>query len=376
MLLNWVETSKTALAHNTRVFRSIVGPEKILAPAVKGNAYGHGLLECAQVFLENGADFFCVNALYEAQKLRQAGVQIPILLIGYVPLDELALAADLDCHLTVYNEQTIEALGQIKKPCQIHLKIETGNHRQGITLEDLPKRIEQIKKYSHLKLVGASTHFADLEDRLDHAYALKQLSLFEQGLQIIKEAGIELLYKHCANSAAALILPEAHFNFARVGVSMYGLWPSEKTKVAAERLGLNIKLQPVLAWKTRVAQVKSVKKGDFIGYGCTYQMPHDGRLAILPTGYYDGYVRLLGNKSAVLIKGQRAPVVGRIFMNMTAVDITKILGVELEEEVVLLGRQGKGEISAEELAEWSETINYEVTTRINERIPRIIITND
>src|SRR5690606_37009926 len=144
-------------------------------------------------------------------------------------------------------------------------------------------------------------------------------------------------------------LPETHFNFVRPGIGMYGLWPSEKTREATQQLGLNIELKPALSWKTRVVQVKEVKKGDLIGYGCSYEMPHDGRIAVLPVGYYDGYVRRLGNRAEVLLPGQRAPVVGRICMNMTMVDITKIPKVELEDEVVLIGQQGSEEITAQEM---------------------------
>ncbi len=373
MLLTWVEISKAALAHNAQAFKAHLGPACFLAPAVKSNAYGHGLVESSRVFAENGASFLCVNALYEAEALRKAGIQTSILLIGYVPLADLGSAVALGCDMVVYNAETIDALGRLNRPCRIHLKIETGNHRQGVGLGDLPKMLDRIRRHPSVRLVGASTHFANLEDRLNPDYALRQLSVFGEGLKIIEGAGIELLYRHCANSAATLILPEAHFNFARVGVSMYGLWPSEKTKVAAERLGLSIELKPALTWKTRVAQVKEVKEGALIGYGCTYKMPHAGRIAILPVGYYDGYVRSLGNRGKVLVRGQRAPVVGRICMNMMMADITRIPGVALEEEAVLLGRQANQEISAEELAQWSETINYEVTTRINERIPRLLV---
>lgn len=373
MYLNWVEISKAALAHNAQVFRKQLGSNVIFAAAVKGNAYGHGMIECVKVFLENGADFLCVNALFEAQKLRKAGIQAPILIIGYVPLADLHTAVALGFHLVVYNSETIEYLARLKQVSKIHLKIETGNHRQGIELNDLQKMLTLIKKYPQVQIVGASTHFANIEDRLNHDYALEQLRLFGQALEMIEKSGIELSYKHCANSAATLIFPESHFNFARPGVGLYGFWPSEKTRLSAERQGLNIELKPALTWKTRIIQIKDVKKGALISYGCTYEMPHKGRIAVLPTGYYDGYPRLLGNKARVLINGQYAPVVGRICMNMFMVDVTDIDGVKLEQEVVLLGKQGKNQVSAEELADWSQTINYEVTTRINERIPRIFI---
>jgi alanine racemase len=369
----WVEISRKALIHNLAVFRGLIGDDVILAPAVKANAYGHGLVDCAQVFVDNGSDYLCVDALFEAETLRKAGIKIPILIMGYVPLSELKRATELGCDLVVYSVETIKALGRLNLPVAIHLKIETGTHRQGVSHDDLNEMIGLLKRCSTIKLKGVSTHFANLEDRINHQYALRQLSEFEQAITLLENAGLAPRFRHCANTAATLLMPEAHFNFVRTGIGNYGLWPSEKTRKAARRAGVKVALQPALTWKTLVAQVKEVPKGALIGYGCSYAMPSHGQIAVIPVGYYDGYVRLLGNKGYVLIRGQKAPVIGRICMNMFMVDVSKISGVKLEDEVVLLGQQGKVVISAEDLAEWSQTINYEVTTRINERILRYIV---
>jgi len=372
MNLTWIEISKSAITHNLQTFRKLVGPNVVLAPAVKANAYGHGLVESGKIMAEHGADYLCVNALYEAEALRKAGVKIPILLIGHTPLSDLAELPKLHLETIVYNLETVETLGKLGHPINIHLKIETGNHRQGILLEDLPAFIEHIRKHPNLTVKGMSTHFANLEDRLDQHYARFQLKQFEQAIHLLEHKGMAPHYRHCAATAGIVALPEAHFNFVRLGIGAYGLWPSPKTQVAAERAGLKMELRPVLTWKTIVAQVKPVKKGDLIGYGCTHEMKHDGTIAILPVGYYDGFVRLLSNRGAVLIRGQRAPVLGRVCMNLIMVDVTDIPNVKLEDGVVLIGAQGKERITAEEVAENSQTINYEVTTRINERIPRIL----
>lgn len=373
MELSWVEISKKALISNVKTFRSLVGADVKLGIAVKGNAYGHGLVECSEVFLKAGADYLCINAPYEAEKLRKAGIKAPLLLIGYTPLSDLKKAVDLKCELTVYNLETIQALGKLKKPVSLHLKIETGNHRQGVRIENIPKILEEFKKHKQLKMAGISTHFANLEDRINHKYALYQLREFKKAYRKLEESGHAPHYRHCANTAAAILMPEAHFNFVRIGIGAYGLWPSETTLRAAEHAGIDIELIPSLSWKTIVAQVKEVQIGSLIGYGCTYEMPHKGRIAVLPVGYYDGYVRLLGNKGYVLIRGKRAPVVGRICMNMIMVDITDIPGVKIEDEVVLIGKQGKEQITAEEMADNSKTINYEVSTRINEMISRHLV---
>ncbi|MBU0728077.1 alanine racemase [Patescibacteria group bacterium] len=369
MELTTVEISKSALAHNIKTFRKLIGKDKVLAVAVKANAYGHGLVECSKEFLKAGADYLCVNAVFEAEELRKAGIKSPILIIGYTPLSDLSKAVKLNCDLTVYNSETVKALGKIKGKSNVHLKIETGNHRQGIRIEDLPSISNLLNEYKQIQVAGISTHFANLEDRVNHSYALYQLKEFKKAIRIIEEDGHAPHYRHTASTAATILLPEAHFNFVRVGIGAYGLWPSEKTEKAAERAGINITLKPALTWKSIVAQVKEVKKGSLVGYGCSYEMLRDGKMAVIPVGYYDGYVRALSSRGQVLIKGKRAPVIGRICMNLIMVDVTDIPNVKLEDEVVLIG---KG-ITAEELGEWSKTINYEVTTRIGERISRIYI---
>jgi len=372
MELSWVEISKSALAHNIKSFRKLIGKDKVLGVAVKANAYGHGLLECARIFLKAGADYLCVNAVFEAEELRKAGVKSPILIMGYTPLSDLKKVVQLKCDLVVYNEETIKALGKLGRKADVHLKIETGNHRQGIRLEDLPKISADLNRYKNINVAGISTHFANLEDRINHQYALYQLKEFKKAIRLIEEDGHAPHYRHTASTAATILLPEAHFNFVRVGIGAYGLWPSEKTKKAAKRAGLDIRLKPALTWKSIVAQIKEVKKGSLVGYGCTYEMPRNGRIAVIPVGYYDGYVRALSSRGQVLINGKKAPVIGRVCMNMIMVDVTDISDVKLEDEVVLIGRQGKEQITAEDIGEWSGTINYEVTTRIGERIPRLI----
>jgi len=370
MELSWVEISKSALAHNIKTFRNLIGKDKVLSIAVKANAYGHGLVECSKIFLQNGADVLCVNAVFEAEELRKAGIKSPILIIGYTPISDLSDAVKLNCDLTVYNIETFEALGKLKNTAKVHLKIETGNHRQGVKLDDLPEVVKILKKHRNIQLAGISTHFANLEDRVNHQYALYQLKEFKKAIRFMEENGFAPHYRHCANSAAAILLPEAHFNFVRVGISAYGLWPSDKTEMAAARAGIKMELKPALTWKTIISQVKEVKKDSLIGYGCSYQMPKDGHIAVIPIGYYDGYVRMLSGRAHVLIHGKKAPVIGRVCMNMIMADVTDIPSAKLEDEVVLIGSSGKEKITAEEMGEWSHTINYEVTTRINERIVR------
>lgn len=369
--LTWVEISKEALKHNIRQFRGLVGSNHVLAPCIKANAYGHGLIECGRIFLEAGADWLAVNALYEAIKLREAGIESPIYILGYVPLDDLELATDF--RLIVYNLETIERLGQIGKPVKVHIKVETGSNRQGVMIDDLLNYARYIGEFENIEIEGLTTHFANVEDTTDHSYAEGQLGKFSQAVEMLSAVGVDVPIKHCANSAATILFPKTHFQMVRTGIANYGMWPSNETYVSflKERDG-GFELKPAFNWKTKVAQIKTIPAGEYIGYGCTYRTTHETRLAILPIGYYDGYDRGV-HGGHVLIKGKRAPIRGRICMNIMMVDVTHIEDAQIEDEVVLIGSQGDEKISAEDFAGWAGTINYEVTTRVNERIPRILV---
>lgn len=371
--LTWVEISKKTLRNNVAQFRALVGDHVILCPCVKANAYGHGLLEASRLFLESGADWLGVNALYEARALREAMITAPIYILGYVPLDSLEEAIGLDCRLVVYNKETIEKLGEITKKwdavVKIHLKIETGNNRQGVLIDDLVEFAKYIQKFKGLEIEGVSTHFANIEDTTDHKYADYQMARFTEAICALAAAGFEIPVKHCANSAASILFPKTHFNMVRPGIACYGMWPSSETYVSyVKEADGEFALAPAFTWKTRIAQIKTVPAGSYIGYGCTFKTGHETRLAILPVGYYDGYDRGVSG-GHVLIRGKRAPIRGRVCMNIIMVEVTDIPEAGLEDEVVLIG----DEISAEQFASWCGTINYEVTTRVNERILRVYV---
>lgn len=391
--LTWVEISRGALEKNMQVFRDLVGSKVQLAPMVKANAYGHGLLECGKIFREagsstssgQGAEYLAVNSIFEARKLREgspstrsAGDTGKIYIAGYTPLDSLKEAVELDCELVVYNLETIRKLGEIasskEKTAKVHLKVETGTNRQGVLAEDVMAFADEIKNTSGVELTGVAMHFADIEDTTDHTYAKQQLAEFQEICDSLEKAGHTGFLKHVANSAATLLWDEVHFDICRIGISTYGMWPSKETFVslAAERKK-KIVLTPAITWKTKVAQVKKISKGSKVSYGCTWQALRDTTLAVVPVGYYDGYVRAYSGRAHVLIHGQKAPVIGRVCMNMFMVDVTDIPEVKLEDEVVLLGSSGSEKITAEEMGEWSGTINYEVTTRIRENIRRVVV---
>jgi alanine racemase len=377
-LLNWIEIDAAALRHNLQGFRRAVGPRVVLGAVVKANAYGHGILETARIATDAEADWLCVNSIDEAIELRAAELSQRILVMGYVPLDRLE---ELVCHElrpVVYNLETVErldALGKkLDKQVPLHLKIETGTHRQGILEGDVPVFADRIRAARGLVLEGLSTHFANIEDTTNHEYAEHQIETFDRVTEAFHKAGCPAKLRHSACSAATLLFTRTHLDLARLGIAMYGLWPSKETYLSCvERGRTAVDLRPALTWKTRVAQVKDVPEGSLVGYGCTWKSMRPSRIAVLPVGYAEGYDRGLSGVAHVLVRGRRAPIRGRICMNICLADVTDIPGVSLEDEVVLLGSQGEETITAEQLATWAGTIGYEIVARIHPGLPRVVL---
>ncbi|MDD3887221.1 MAG: alanine racemase [Patescibacteria group bacterium] len=376
----WVEISKQALIFNLKQFRKIIGQDKKLAAIIKSNAYGHGLQDTAQILAKSEADWFGVDSIDEAIAIKQENNKTikQIIILGYTVYNHLSEVIKNEFRQIVYNSETIKKLGELssklKKRTYLHIKLETGTSRQGVLEKDLSKIVKLIKKYPYLVLEGASTHFANIEDTTDHSYAEQQLKNFQRLINLAeKEYGQKIKIKHTACSAATILFPETHFDLVRLGISMYGLWSSSETKVSASHKKINLSLKPVLSWKTIVAQVKKLKSGTPISYGLTETLHHDSTIAILPIGYNDGFDRKLSNIGNVLIKGKRCKILGRICMNMCVVDVSHIKNLKPEDEVVLIGKQGKEQITADEIAKKINTINYEIVTRINPLIKRVIV---
>lgn len=373
--LKWVEIDGSAPDWNLRQLRSCSDSDGILFCAVvKSNAYGHGVEQ--MVSLLPSADWFAVNSLAEGLELRGLGVRKPVLLLGHVLIARLREAVDADLRLTVYNRETLEELAGILRPgeeCRVHVKVETGTGRQGILPSAVPEFFSLADSIPGVILEGLSTHFANIEDTLNHEYAEGQLSEFRVALDALRGSGRGPEVVHTACTAATILFPETHFGMLRTGIGLYGLWPSRETYLSARSGGGAVPdLRPVLSWKTRVVQIKEMPRGSYIGYGCTYRTNRRTVLGVLPVGYADGYDRKCGNTAHVLVRGKRAPVLGRVCMNLIMVDLTDIPEAGLEDEVVLIGRDGDEHISAETMAEWVGTINYEVVTRISPFLPRVI----
>ena len=372
----WIEISESALKNNFKIFRKLVGKSKIFC-VVKANAYGHGLLEIVKVLEKLDTDFYAVDDINDALKIRDIGVTKLILVLGYTRFSNLKRAIDNNISLTVYNTEVLKYI--LKLNCtnlaKIHVKVETGLNRQGISGTELVKLVKLIKNHPNkVILEGISTHFADIEDTLDPNYSRIQLKNYRIILRSLSKYLPANFYRHIAASAGTILYPETYFDAVRIGISLYGLWPSKETKLSYMFKKKDIiNLSPVLSWKSIVAQVKSVGKGEPVGYGRTWYAPRKSNIAIVPIGYFDGFDRGLSNIGRVIVSGSFAPVIGRVAMNMIAVDVSEVNNIKIEDEVVIIGKQGNKEITADEIAQRIGTINYEVVSRLNQNIPKLLV---
>ena len=372
-MLTWIEIDAAAIGRNLGAFRSVVTPGTAVMAVVKGNAYGHGLEVVAPLAAKH-ADWLGVNNLEEALAVRDLGIDKPVAILGHTEPERLDYVVAEEFRQVVYREDVAEGLSRSARDrrttARVHLKVETGTHRQGVAIGTLESFVRFVHSLPNLEIEGVYTHFANIEDTLDPAFAQFQMDEFRRALTIVREAGARFSWVHASATSGALLYPETGFNMIRVGIGAYGIWPSRETQLVARERGRLISLTPALTWKTRIAQIKTVQPGQFVGYGLTFQARHPMKIAVLPIGYYDGYDRKLSNCGRVLAGGQAVPVIGRVMMNMIVIDVTHA-DVQPEDEVVLIGRQGKSEIRIEELAEKIGTIAYEVVSRINPAIPRI-----
>jgi alanine racemase len=361
-----IEVDTDALAHNAALFRRLVPPPARLLAVVKADAYGHGLVLASRAFLAGGADVLGVHSLAEAVRLRAAGVAAPILVLGPLTADEAAVAARLDAELTVVSlemAREIAAAATGGRELRVHLKLETGVQRQGIVPAELAETLATLAGAPDVRLVGLSSHYADIEDTTDHAFAERQGARFAVLCEEVAARGHPDLVRHMSCSAAAILWSETHRDLVRVGISAYGIWPSRETLVSARAQGRSqLDLRPALTWKCRISQVKTVAAGDTVGYGRTWRAPVESRLAVLPVGYADGYRRALSGVGHVLVRGRRAPLRGRICMNLCMADVTHVPAAAAGDWAVLLGREEDDAITAETLAGWLNTIPYEVLT--------------
>lgn len=358
-----------AIAHNLLEIKKRVAPAKVMA-VVKANAYGHGAVAVAKTAVEHGVDYFGVARVEEGVELREAGITKPILVLGGFFEAQIAESLKYNLELTLYDRGLAAVLSKRArpgKPARVHLKIDTGMGRVGAPWQQAAQFVQQIGELANIEMVGVYTHLSSA-DESDPTYSNTQLARFRKIILELESQGVRMPLKHAANSGALLNWPESFFDLVRPGVSLYGYYPAAET-------ARSLPLRPAMSIKSRVIFIKEVEKDAFISYNRTYQARQKTRVATVAIGYADGYNRLLSNRGEVLIRGRRWPVIGRVTMDQIMVDIGAASEIQIGDEVVLLGRQGGEEITIYEICEKLNTIPYEVTCWVSERVARVYKNN-
>jgi len=367
----WAEINLGAVAQNMQEIRRVTAPTAGILAVVKANAYGHGAVEVSKVALASGASWLGVARVSEGVELREAGIDAPVLVLGYLTPDQYSEAIRYQLTQAVYTLDMGIALSEVAAKlgtrAKVHIKVDTGMGRLGwYDSSQLVQDVLKLARQPNLELEGIFTHFAAADEK-DKSYTLQQLHKFTEIIEKLRQNGLEFPLRHAANSAAIMELPATHLDLVRAGIILYGLYPSQEVDRS------KISLTPVMSLKARVAYVKKVPAGFKVSYGCTYETSRDTVIATISIGYADGYTRLLSSRGEVLLNGRRAPVIGRICMDQLMVDVSNIPDVKIGDEAVLIGRQMGEEISADEIAAALGTINYEVTCMVNHRVPRVFI---
>ncbi len=375
-MIGRLRISLGAIRRNAKMLRDMVGP-KHAAFVVKSNAYGHGLVETA-LAVEPFARRVCVYTLEEAVELRDGGITAPILVLGPVPPDALndAMAANVDLALWdtgAFARKLAAAARNRQTRAPVHVKVNTGLNRLGFEPHELVDAVEDYLHMPELNIAGVFSHLSSAEE-LDSPFTMHQLERFEHALALAEPlfAKSEIVpLRHIAASAAAILWPQTRLDFSRFGIALYGLWPSKQTREASQANG--IVLEPALSYESELVVVRPVAAGAPIGYGASYHAARDMRVGVVPAGYGDGVPRALSNRGAFLVDGVRCPIVGRVAMNVTEIDLSAAPDAHPGSKVTLIGRDGNGCIGADDWAEWCETINYEIVARLPADLPRVYV---
>ncbi len=365
----WAEINIDALKSNAANIRKITNPNSKIMAVVKADAYGHGYKECCMALLESGVDAFAVAMVDEAKELRRVGIEVPILILGATFAEEAKEIVENDIMPTVYNYEYAKCLSDtaslLGKTVKVHLKVDTGMSRLGFVSgennEAVIAEIVKISKLPHLEIDGIFSHFA-CADEENRDYTKMQLDRFLNLVAGLSEVGIEIPCKHIANSAGIMMYPEAHLDMVRAGVILYGYYPSEEVDKS------RLELSPVMTLKSRITLVKEVEDGVGVSYGKTYITDKKTKIATIPVGYADGYPRCLSHKAKIEAGGELCNVIGRICMDQCMIDVTNVNNINIGDEVIIFG---DGQITADSVANWMNTINYEVLCLVSKRIPRI-----
>lgn len=365
----WAEIDLDAIAHNMREIRKITNPDAQIMAVVKADAYGHGFLEVTKALLENGADRLAVAVLQEAKQLRSRGVNVPILLLGASMDNDIEDIINFDVTPNVFSYEFAKAISYVaekkEKVTKIHIKLDTGMSRIGYVVSDdntkIVNEIEKISKLPYIEIEGIFSHFST-SDEYDGSYTRLQFNRFMSVIGDLEKRGVNIPIKHICNSAGIMMYPEMHLDMVRPGVILYGMYPSDE--VDKSRLDLI----PAMTLKSKITFVKEVEPGRGVSYGKEYITDKVTKIATVPIGYADGYLRKIAGKGKMLVHGVKAPIIGRICMDQCMIDVTEVHNIERGDEAIIFGREG---ITIDDLASWLDTINYEVSCVIGKRIPRI-----
>lgn len=368
-LRTWIDLDRAALAHNVLTFRCLLPPDCRLMAVCKSNAYGHGLYDLAPALQEMGVDWFGVDSIVEAVTLREKGIRKPILVLGYTLPSRFSEAAEHRVSLTVSNIENLSVLaaGRSIRGLKIHLKLDTGMHRQGFLESQWEAALGLVGKCGNrVQVEGVYTHFAAAKDPGRREFTRRQVEEFERAVALLLKAGLRPI-RHASATAGVLNYPEAAYDLARVGIGLMGYWPSSKTKRAWEK---KIVLKPALAWRSIISEVKTLRKGTGIGYDLTETLKRRSAIGVCPIGYWHGFPRSLSGVGEVLVRGRRAKVLGTVSMDMIVIDLSQAAGARVGDLVTIIGRDGRDEISIYEVAGRAGVSHYELLTRLNPLIQK------
>lgn len=365
----WAEVDLDAIAHNMREIRKITDPKSQIMAVVKADGYGHGFMEVTKTLLENGADRLAVAIPEEGKQLRKRGINVPVLLLSATMEDDIEEIIDLDLTTNVFSYEFAEVISRAaekkRKTANIHIKLDTGMSRIGFVISDdnseVIEEIIKISKLPYINIEGLFSHFST-SDEADDSYTRLQFKRFMSVADALEEKGLHIPIKHICNSAGIMMYPEMHLDMVRPGVILYGMYPSDEV----DKSKLN--LIPAMTLKSRITYVKEVEEGRGVSYGKEYITDRKTKIATVPVGYADGYLRRIAQHGEMIVKGVKVPIIGRICMDQCMIDVTDVHNIERGDEAIIFGREG---ITVDDVAKWCGTINYEVSCMISKRIPRI-----
>lgn len=366
----WAEIDLDAIAYNTRNIKKLIGDKDLIA-VVKANCYGHGVIDIIPTLLENGVSRFAVAMISEALEIRDNKITAPVMILGFTPLYLGKELINNNIEQTVYDLDYAKELSKIaltlNKKAKIHIAIDTGMGRIGfLPNEKSIDNITEICSLEGIEVIGIFTHFSTSDEK-DKEYSHEQFTKMLSVMDTLKKRGIDIPLKHVANSGAIIDLPDTYLDAVRAGIILYGYYPSDEIDKN------NLALKPALTLKATITNVKTLEKDMYVSYGRTFKTSNETIVATIPVGYADGYLRKLAENGKVIIKGEFAPIIGRICMDQFMIDVTNIPDVKIGDEVILLGEKNGLKYNADDMAKKLDTINYEVTCMLKSRLPRVYI---